>query len=153
MRRFSVQRRDKEIREKAYTENFSSASPDEAQLRVTESTSVGEISSYLYLLHIFMLQHMGIWGRNITSLCFPVIFLDTASIIFLSISHLPFSVRSDVTVSSSIFLLFPQVLFHHPLGCLAKRVPSSLPMGTLHLLSCPWLLSDKLGFHRQTAVL
>ena len=55
-----MQRRDKEIRANAYTENFSSASPDEAQLRVTESTSVGEISSYLYLLHIFMLQHMGI---------------------------------------------------------------------------------------------
>ena len=60
MRRFSVQRRDKEIRENAYIENFSSASPDEAQLRVTESTSVGEISCYLYLLHIFMLQHMDI---------------------------------------------------------------------------------------------
>ena len=59
-RRFSVQRRGREIRENACIENFSSASPDGAQLRVTESTSVGEISCYFYLLHIFMLQHTDI---------------------------------------------------------------------------------------------
>lgn len=59
-RRFSVQRRGREIRENAYIENFSSASPDGAQLRVTESTSVAEISCYFYLLHIFMLQHTNI---------------------------------------------------------------------------------------------
>ena len=50
-----VQGRGKEIRENMYKENVISATPDGAKLRVTECTSLGEMSCYFYLLPIFVL--------------------------------------------------------------------------------------------------
>lgn len=54
-------------------------------------------------------------------------------------SHLPFSVRFDVTVPSGIFLLFPQVLLHDPLNRLGQMCASSPSRGYIPFIAVPTL--------------